>query len=41
MLEFGKKLAYKTNREELNGSERFTDPAVRMNVESDLALLDH
>jgi transposase len=36
-----KKLGYAANRAELNLPERFTDPSVRQNVETDLALLDH
>src|SRR5262249_24987220 len=36
-----KKLCYAANREELNLPERFTDPSVRQNVETDLRLIDH
>jgi hypothetical protein len=35
-----KKLAYAQNRVEVNLPERFTDPSVRKNVETDLALID-
>jgi transposase len=34
------KLCYAANREELNLPARFTDPSVRKNVETDLALID-
>ena len=37
--EFGKKIAYKKNREGV--AERFTDPSVCKSVEMDLALIDH
>jgi transposase len=37
---FAKKLAYARNRAELNIPERFHDPSVRKNVETDLALID-
>jgi len=36
--EFGKKLAYKTNR--IGVEEHFEDPSVRKNIQLDLALLD-
>jgi transposase len=36
-----KKLGYAANRAALNLPERFTDPSVRQNAETDLALLDH
>ncbi len=38
---FGKKLAYGTNRRELQVADRFIDPSVRKNVQVDLELLDH
>jgi transposase len=36
---FGKKIAYKANRADV--AERFTEPAVRKSIETNLALLDH
>jgi transposase len=37
---FGKKLVYAANREELDVADRFTDPSVRLSIETDLALID-
>jgi transposase len=37
--EFGKKIAYKANREDL--AQRFTEPSVHKSVEVDLLLIDH
>jgi transposase len=37
--EFGKKIAYKKNREGV--AEHFPDPSVRKSIEMDLALIDH
>jgi transposase len=37
--EFGKKIAYKANREDL--ARRFTEPSVQKSIEVDLALIDH
>jgi transposase len=37
---FGKKLVFAANRKELNVAERFTDPSVRLSIETDLALID-
>jgi len=38
---FGKKLAFAANRHELKIAERFADPQLRKNIETDLPLLDH
>jgi transposase len=37
---FGKKLVHAGNREDLDVAERFTDPSVRLSIETDLALID-
>jgi len=37
---FGQKLVYAGNRQELAVAERFTDPSVRLSIETDLALID-
>lgn len=37
---FGKKLVFAANREELAVAERFSDPSVRLSIETDLQLID-
>jgi transposase len=37
---FAKKLTFAANREELRVAEQFTDPSVKLSVETDLALID-
>ena len=37
---FGKKLVFAANREELAVAERFSDPSVRLSIETDLELID-
>ncbi len=37
---FGKKLTYPANREELQVADHFTDPSVKLSIETDLALID-
>jgi len=38
---FGQKLVFAGNRAELNVAERFTDPSVRLSIQTDLAVIDH
>jgi transposase len=37
---FGKKLVFAGNREELDVAKRFTNPSVRLSIETDLSLID-